>query len=146
MLSHKIYKLLCYLAAIANIALVLEIIVNVALPARSRVATDLLISPCMANIVLAVLLIMGVAKRMPSFIRVFLIFMYVQIVFLLLVAVYTYRLVVHGRHELRMAAHGACMLIALFGLEAMIASGGLKAVLLEYTPLQEGTVMFQPLV
>ncbi|XP_039441804.1 uncharacterized protein LOC120422436 isoform X4 [Culex pipiens pallens] len=145
MLSHKIYKLLCYLAAIANIALVLEIIVNVALPARSR-ATDLLISPCMANIVLAVLLIMGVAKRMPSFIRVFLIFMYVQIVFLLLVAVYTYRLVVHGRHELRMAAHGACMLIALFGLEAMIASGGLKAVLLEYTPLQEGTVMFQPLV
>ncbi|XP_038119926.1 uncharacterized protein LOC6051030 isoform X4 [Culex quinquefasciatus] len=145
MLSHKIYKLLCYLAAIANIALVLEIIVNVALPARSR-ATDLLISPCMANIVLAVLLIMGVAKRMPSFIRVFLIFMYVQIVFLLLVAVYTYRLVVHGRHELRMAAHGACMLIALFGLEAMIASGGLKAVLSEYTPLQEGTVMFQPLV
>lgn len=77
----------------------------------STVATDLLISPCMANIVLAVLLIMGVAKRMPSFIRVFLIFMYVQIVFLLLVAVYTYRLVVHGRHELRMAAHGACMLI-----------------------------------
>ncbi|XP_053685239.1 uncharacterized protein LOC128734874 isoform X3 [Sabethes cyaneus] len=145
MISHKLYKVLCYLTAALNILLVIEIIYDVVIPVRSRVAADMILSPCMANIVLAVLLIVGIAKHMPSFIKVFRIFMYVQMAFLLLIAIYIYRLVVHGKEELRPAAHGAVMLIALFGLEAIIASGGLHAVLSEPRFLPEGSVTFQSL-
>ncbi|XP_058831185.1 uncharacterized protein LOC131689859 isoform X3 [Topomyia yanbarensis] len=145
MLSHKLYKVLCYMVAILNILLVLEIIIDVVVPARSRVAADMILSPCMANIVLAVLLIAGVSKRMPSFIKVFRIFMFVQMAFLLLIAIYLYRLVVYGGEEFRTPAKAALMLIGLFALEAAIASGGLKAVLSEPRPLPEGTVLFQPL-
>ncbi|XP_058458361.1 uncharacterized protein LOC131434983 isoform X5 [Malaya genurostris] len=119
MFSHKLYKFMCYMVAITNICLVLDVVVNVVVPARSRVAADMILSPCMANIVLAVLLITGVAKRMPSFIKVFRIFMWVQMIFLLLIAIYLYRLVVHGREELRADLRVALM---LFGLENQVFS------------------------
>ncbi|XP_058458359.1 uncharacterized protein LOC131434983 isoform X3 [Malaya genurostris] len=145
MFSHKLYKFMCYMVAITNICLVLDVVVNVVVPARSRVAADMILSPCMANIVLAVLLITGVAKRMPSFIKVFRIFMWVQMIFLLLIAIYLYRLVVHGREELRADLRVALMLFGLFGLEAAIASGGLNAVLHEPRPPLERVVLFQQL-
>ncbi|XP_058458360.1 uncharacterized protein LOC131434983 isoform X4 [Malaya genurostris] len=144
MFSHKLYKFMCYMVAITNICLVLDVVVNVVVPARSR-AADMILSPCMANIVLAVLLITGVAKRMPSFIKVFRIFMWVQMIFLLLIAIYLYRLVVHGREELRADLRVALMLFGLFGLEAAIASGGLNAVLHEPRPPLERVVLFQQL-
>lgn len=141
MLSNSLYKLLCCLAGILNIALAFKIFIA----AQIR-GIPMLISPCFANIILALLLIAGVAKRRPSFIKIFLIFTYMQIVVLLLIAVYMYRLVVHGRHDLRLDAHGVGILIALFGLEAMIASGGLKAVIVQQNSVQEGTtVQFQQL-
>ena len=38
------------------------------------------------------------------------------------------------------------LLTALFGIEALIASGGLQAVLSEPPPFEEGAVIFQRLV
>ncbi|XP_055608020.1 uncharacterized protein LOC129755512 isoform X4 [Uranotaenia lowii] len=145
MISRSFYKLMCYVAASFNIMLVLEIITEVVLPARHSEA-NVLASPCLANLILAVLLIFGVWKRIPSFIKIFKIFMYLQMAFLLIIAIYCYRLVVHGAKELRTPAHGAAMLIGLFGLESLIASGGLEAISSEPRPAGEGTVTFQQFV
>ncbi|XP_062549856.1 uncharacterized protein LOC134214513 isoform X2 [Armigeres subalbatus] len=145
MLSYKLYKILCYLTAVLNILLVIQIVVNVISPIPSNAIADILLPPCMGNLCLAVILIIGVSKRMPSFIKLFRIFMFVQMAFLLLIVIYFFRLVVHGREELRVPANASLMLIALFGVEALIASGGLQAVLSEPPPFEEGAVIFQRL-
>ncbi|EAT43270.1 AAEL005260-PA [Aedes aegypti] len=145
MITHKLYKLLCYLTAVLNIFLVIQIMFRVIIPVRSTGLADILFPPCMGNLGLAAILIIGVAKRMPSFIKLFRIFMFIQMAFLLLISVYFFRLVIHGQEEMRVPANGTLMLIALFGIEALIASGGLQAVLSEPPPFEEGAVVFQRL-
>ncbi|XP_029725800.1 uncharacterized protein LOC109420233 isoform X3 [Aedes albopictus] len=146
MITYKLYKVLCYLTAVLNILLVIQVVIHVVLPVPSRAIADILFPPCLGNLCLAVILIFGVAKRMPSFIRLFRIFMFAQMAFLLMIAVYFFRLVVHGREDMRVAINATLMLIALFGIEALIASGGLQAVLSEPPPFEEGAVIFQRLV
>ncbi|XP_058831186.1 uncharacterized protein LOC131689859 isoform X4 [Topomyia yanbarensis] len=142
MCSHKTYKVLCYLVAAINIGLVFKIMFDDFIPTTKKVA-EMILPPCIANIILAVLLIFGVAERRLSFIKVFQTFVYLQMAGMLVITLYIHKLVQEGYEELRGMEYVPMTFFALFALESLIANGGYKAVLYEPRTLPEETVMFQ---
>uniref|UniRef100_A0A182NIG3 Uncharacterized protein n=1 Tax=Anopheles dirus TaxID=7168 RepID=A0A182NIG3_9DIPT len=84
-------KFLCILIASGNLLTMAYTIYTIMQHTDERPLLEVLISPCLANMVLAVLLVIGVLTEEMSLIRLFKIFLYAQLVFSLVMVVYGHR-------------------------------------------------------
>uniref|UniRef100_A0A023EI35 Putative secreted protein n=1 Tax=Aedes albopictus TaxID=7160 RepID=A0A023EI35_AEDAL len=154
--ASEVHKTLCYFFAALNIFLAMDMLADfssvwfdaldesggerfqgVTDAEASKMAMGLIIiGPAIANVCLAVMLIIGVYKRRPTYIRVFRLFILAQVVVICFLAIFSYSIVLEHRGSHTIMLFVLVISIALFGAEAWIA-GDYHKLLLEEMLLEE---------
>lgn len=155
--ASEIHKTLCYFFGGLNIFLALDILADFSAvwfemadsqepmvflgdqPTGDayRIGTFVLIAgPAVANVCLAVVLIVGVYKRHPTFVRVFRMFIMAQMIIICILAAFSYSTVLKHRGSNTIMLFVLVVAIALFGAESWIA-GDYYKLLLEEINLEE---------
>ncbi|XP_055535197.1 uncharacterized protein LOC129724368 isoform X1 [Wyeomyia smithii] len=162
--ASEVHKTLCYFFAGINIFLAIDFLADCSddliddlndddsderlddLSLESHMKTTMLqtlIGPAIANIILAVLLIIGVYKRRPAFIRLFKLFIIAQIFVLLIACVFSYYVAMKREGSNVILLLVLIVSIALFGTEAWIVGDYHKLLLeeLRVESLEESRVI-----
>ncbi|XP_053685231.1 uncharacterized protein LOC128734874 isoform X1 [Sabethes cyaneus] len=157
--ASEIHKTLCYFFAAINIFLALDLLADFSEDAIDdldrddddddsdeylfsqpmqgqwyRMSYGMLAGPALANIILAVLLVIGVYKRRPAFVRLFKWFVVAQMLVLLFALLYSYYFYINmfGRKGSIFTIWLVLVVsLALFGTEAWIAGDYYKLLLEE---------------
>ncbi|EAT43269.1 AAEL005264-PA [Aedes aegypti] len=154
--ASEVHKTLCYFFAALNIFLALDMLADFSsvwfdaldesseqryhglthVEAYKMLMGAFIAGPAIANVCLAVMLIIGVYKRRPTLIRVFRLFILAQVVVICFMALFSYSIVLEHRGSHTIMLFVLVVSIALFGAEAWIA-GDYHKLLLEEMQLEE---------
>lgn len=147
--ASEIHKTLCYFFGGLNIFLALDILADFSTvwfemadsqerfhgepneDAYRIVKFIVIAGPAVANICLAIVLIVGVYKRHPTYVRVFRMFILAQMVMICILALFSYSTVLKHRGSYTIMVFVLVISIALFGAESWIAGDYYKLLLEE---------------
>ncbi|XP_058458357.1 uncharacterized protein LOC131434983 isoform X1 [Malaya genurostris] len=157
--ASEVHKTLCYFFAGVNIFLAIDILADLSTgdilekldedDSDERFDRQLLgssisllpLGPALANIVLAVVLIVGVYTRRPAFIRIFKLFVIAQIVVLLFAVFFSHRFLLTHEESYIVNIIVLAIIIALFGTEAWIAGDYYKLLMEEIRLESSATIL-----
>ncbi|XP_053672346.1 uncharacterized protein LOC128722695 isoform X2 [Anopheles nili] len=135
-------KVLCLLIASANLLMMAMAVYTIVQHADDQPLYELFISPCLANMVLAVLLVIGIVTEEISLLRLFKIFHYAQLVFALLMVVYGHRF--FETHEAPYLAKLCFTFVfVVCAIEVSIVSATIAFLRKKANPI-EGMVVYMP--
>ncbi|XP_050075826.1 uncharacterized protein LOC126563241 [Anopheles maculipalpis] len=137
-------KIVCVLVATANLITMAYTVYSILQLMDEQPLLEIFISPCLANMVLAVLLVIGIATEELSLIRLFKIFLYAQLVFALMMVVYGHRFFESIKMPVLVKM---CFGIMFFvcGVELVIVSATIESLRKKLNPA-EGLVVYTPVV
>uniref|UniRef100_A0A182M957 Uncharacterized protein n=1 Tax=Anopheles culicifacies TaxID=139723 RepID=A0A182M957_9DIPT len=137
-----LWKILCALIATTNLLTMAHTVYIIMQYMDKQPMLELFISPCLANMVLAVILMIGITTEQISLIRLFKIFLYAQLVFALLMVVY-----VHQFFEISKMSNiiKVCfsVMFVVCGIEIIIVSATIDSLRKKLNPA-EGLVLYMP--
>ncbi|XP_062549854.1 uncharacterized protein LOC134214512 [Armigeres subalbatus] len=153
--ASEVHKTLCYFFAALNIFLALDMLADfsavwfdalddsgdryndaISVQSYKMLMCLVIAGPAIANICLAVMLIVGVYKRRPTYIRVFRMFIMAQVIVICFLALFSYTIVLEHRGSHTIMLFVLVISIALFGAEAWIA-GDYHKLLLDEMQLED---------
>ncbi|XP_058066561.1 uncharacterized protein LOC131216163 isoform X2 [Anopheles bellator] len=135
-------KILCLLIVVANFIAMPATIYGIMQHSADEPLLEIFYSPCLANMVLAILLLIGIIMEELSLVRLFKIFFYAQLVFALLMVVYGHRLFdVPKRPSLVKIFFSITFVVC--GIELIIVSATLESMRKKLNPI-EGLVVYMP--
>ncbi|XP_039441795.1 uncharacterized protein LOC120422436 isoform X1 [Culex pipiens pallens] len=150
--AMEIHKTLCYFFAGINIFLALDLLTeyldDIFAIFEDRTLANLdqdeavehsvvlaafgfVVGPALANIVLAILLIVGVYQRRPMYVRIFRSFIFFQMVVVCILSVFSYKVILEHESSYIIMLLVLAITIALFGAEAWIAGDYYKLLMEE---------------
>ncbi|XP_035906179.1 uncharacterized protein LOC118509541 isoform X2 [Anopheles stephensi] len=136
------YKILCVLVATANLAMMAYTLYSILHLMDDQPLLEIFISPCLANMVLAVLLLIGIATEELSLIRLFKIFLYAQLVVALMMVVYGHRFFEIIKMPVLVKLSFGIMFFVC-GVELVILSATIESLRKKLNP-SEGFVVYMP--
>ncbi|XP_049299252.1 uncharacterized protein LOC125772019 [Anopheles funestus] len=137
-------KILCVLIASANLLTMAYTVYMIMHYMDDQPLLEIFISPCLANMVLAVLLVIGIATEEISLIRLFKIFLYAQLVFALLMVVYGHRFFESIKMPFLVKVCFSIMFVVC-GIELVLVSATIESLRKKLNPA-EGLVVYMPVV
>uniref|UniRef100_A0A8W7Q023 Uncharacterized protein n=1 Tax=Anopheles coluzzii TaxID=1518534 RepID=A0A8W7Q023_ANOCL len=135
-------KILCVLIASVNLVAMAYTVYSIMHYLDEQPLLEIFISPCLANMVLAVLLVIGIATQEISLIRLFKIFLYAQLVFALLMVVYGHRFFESVKLPMMVKAYFSIMFLVC-AVELVIVSSTIENLRKRLNPA-EGLVVYMP--
>ncbi|XP_041769996.1 uncharacterized protein LOC121592533 isoform X2 [Anopheles merus] len=135
-------KVLCVLIASVNLVAMAYTVYSIMHYLDEQPLLEIFISPCLANMVLAVLLVIGIATQEISLIRLFKIFLYAQLVFALLMVVYGHRFFETVKLPVMVKAYFSIMFLVC-AVELVIVSSTIENLRKRLNPA-EGLVVYMP--
>ncbi|XP_053663688.1 uncharacterized protein LOC128712845 [Anopheles marshallii] len=136
-------KILCVLMASANLLTMAYTVYMIMQYMDEQPLLEVFISPCLANMVLAVLLVIGIATEEISLIRLFKIFLYAQLVFALLMVVYAHRFFESVKMPVLVVKVYFSIMFVVCGVELVIVSTTIESLRKKLNPA-EGLVVYMP--
>uniref|UniRef100_A0A182WCA9 Uncharacterized protein n=1 Tax=Anopheles minimus TaxID=112268 RepID=A0A182WCA9_9DIPT len=134
-----LWKILCALIATTNLLTMAYTVYMILQNMDKQPMLELFLSPCFANMVLAVLLVIGITTEQISLIRLFKIFLYAQLVFALLMVVYVHQFFETMKMSIQVKVCFSVLFVAC-GIEIMIVSATIDSLRKKLNPA-EGLVV-----
>uniref|UniRef100_A0A2M4C3G5 Protein with signal anchor n=1 Tax=Anopheles marajoara TaxID=58244 RepID=A0A2M4C3G5_9DIPT len=135
-------KVLCMLIAVSNFLAMPATIYAIMQHTDEQPLLEVFYSPCLGNMVLAVLLMIGLIMEELSLVRLFKIFFYAQLVFALLMVVYGHRLFDIPKRPSTVKIFFSIMFVVC-GIELVIVSASLESMRKKLNP-SDGVVVYMP--